>query len=495
VFQVDTFRKVLTTADDLKQLMTQPYDLSQGEYRYLLVDTVWTTCFLPYNRVYFGNPDVIHDVRKNLLRPPTVKEGFKYNYPEHKELLELWLVTVNTLDFVKEFVSGEYPSVVSAYHVRALQILEQLLDPTAAIDWHRLIRFLTQDIRQRYPLPISRTASEFQFYCHASDHPDQLFFVMDVRGLGAKLMAYYEAAQRMIVDDKLAGIDLMLETLRSTDTIVNRRRLTYERVVAVFRKYYPQAAGGGRAEAVKAFGAALRTDGPMPVFARSLQVMLGGDEVFVVAHPYYARCEHQIIADLAREFFQDKPLNLRTGVAYSSAPRVPGAASPGPTVSDPQRKENQRAHDRAFKLAADSLTMVKPLERAHRRIERLIELLEVNEKKKDKAPPYRKKLHDLRLLEVYARVKRGHAKAVSAALYRRLHRALLAGDPSAAGATGLFELVDFAGNRVDGFRLDKEAHLLEAAVRRDVGLGNYYAAPMPVPGWLKKIIDLLPKVA
>jgi hypothetical protein len=496
MFQVDTFRKILTTAGDLKQLMTQPYDPSQGEYRYILVDKVWTTCFLLHNRVYFGNPDVIHEVRKHLLQPPTIEEGFKYNYTEHKELLELWLVTVNTLDFVKEFASGEYPSVVNTYHVQALLILEQLLDPAAAIDWHRLTRFLTQDIRQRFPLPISRTASEFQFYSYASDRPDQLFFVMDVRGLGAKLMAHYEAAQMTIVDEKLTGMDLMRETLQSTDVVVERRRVTYERVVAVFRKHYPKAAeAGSRAEAMKAFGGAMQTNGAMPNFPQSLQVMLGGDEVFVAAHPYYARCEHLIIADLARELLQDRPLNLRTGVAYSTAVRVPGAARSGHGVSDPQRRENQKAHDRAFKLAADSLTMVKPLERTHRRIERLIELLEVNEKKKDQTPPYRKKLHDLRLLEVYARVKRGHAKAVSAELYARLHQALIAGNLGAARATGLFELVDFAGGRVDAFRLDKEAHMLEAAVRRDVGRGNYYAAPIPVPGWLKKIIDLLPKVA
>ena len=495
-FRPDTFHRVLATANDLKKLMTQPYDPSQGDYRHMLVDKVWTTCFVRHQRAHFGNPDLIHDVRKKLLQPPAIDEGVKPNFAAHKELLELWLVTVNAIDFVKDFVATEYPREVNAYHIQGLSILEELLDQTRPVEWPRLVRFLTHDIRARHPVPQSRAASEFQFYCFAADHPDMMFFIMDVRGLGAALMAHYEAAQMTIVDEKLEGHDLVGETLQATDVVVQRRRTTYERVVAVFRKYYPQAAeAGARAQAATAFGTPAAASGAMPHFARSLQVMLGGDEVFVAAHPYYASCEHLIIADLSREFVQDQPLNLRTAVAYSSAARSGGTAQPAPTVGDGQRRVNQLAHDRAFKLAADSLTALKPLERRHRRIERLIELLEANEKKKDKAPPYRAKLDDLHLMEVYARVKRRRAKAVAPAQYARLRRALLAGDPRTAGGTGLFELVDFTGTVVDPQQLDQRAQALEAAVRRDVGLGNFHAEPLPAPRWLKKIIDLMPKRA
>ncbi len=499
VYRSDPFLKVLKAADDIKDLMAKPpHRDAPVDYHAIFVDTVWTTTFLPYKRLYFGNPDVIRDVRKRALVAPTFKkgEGQKLNFTAQREMLELWLVTLNAIDFVKDFVSTEYPRFVDLYHAEALLVLEQLLDKGQDVDWPRLARFLTRDFRQgSEPVSLQGTASEFQFYSHAADQQEQVFFMLDIRDLGVELMAFYETAQMTITDDRLAGLDLMVETFRSTDAIVVRRRFTYDKVVEAFKKRYPEAAGAGsRAAAGKAFGTALRTEGAMPPFRDSIRVMLGGDEVFVAAHPYYARCAHAIIADLASPTIavQDRPLNLRAGVGYSTAARAPGPAPAGNDVSDAQRRENQKAHDKVLKLATDSLTMLKPLERTQRRIERLIEMLEANDQKKDLAPPHRRKLADLRLLEVYARVMHGYPKQLSTATYARLHRLLRAGDLRGALATKLFELVDFAGNVVDEPTLTRRAAELEAAVRRDVGKDNVHVDGPPVtkiPAWIQKVLD------
>lgn len=497
VFRSGVFLDVLKTADILKDLMTKGPTKEDGfDYRAVFVDTVWTVTFLLYKRVYFGNPDVIRDVRKKALVEPKFSQGVKFNFTAQKELLELWLVTLNMLDFIKDFVSTEYPRHVEAYHVEALLILEQLLRKDEVINWPRLSRFLTRDLRQRSEtIAVQGTASEFQFYSFASDQPDQIFFAMDIRDLGVDLMAFYEVAQMTIQDDKLVGFDLMVETLRATDVITARRRFTYDSVVAAFRKHYEAAsAAGTRARALTAFGGSMLTEGAMPDFRSSLRVMLGGDELFVAAHPYYAQVEHLIIADLAKARFQNRPLNMRAGVVYSSAARAPGPASvaSGPNVSVAQRKENQKAHDRSLKLVVDSLNELKPLERTHRRIERLIEKLEANEKKKQLAPPYTRKLQELRLMEVYGRVKYRWARPLSAAAHRRLRTALLAGDLPAAVNTKLFELVDFAGNAVDAQKLVALAAQLEAAVRKDVGKDNFHVDLPPItkiPPLIQEIID------
>lgn len=498
VFRPEVFLKVLKTADDIRDLMSKGSNRDKPlDFRAIYVDTVWTTTFVLYRRLFFANPDVVRDARKKLLEPPPLESGVKFTFTSQKELVELFLVTLNMIDFVKEFASPEYPRHVEEYHVEALLILEQLLKPTEPIEWSRLARFLTHDTRQGFePVAIQGLASEFQFYSAASDNVDQMFFAMDIRDLGVELMGFYEASQLVIQDDKLAGIPLMRETFRATDPIAARRRFTYDSVVAVFKKHYGAArAAGSRAEALKAFGGTLRTDGVMPEFRQSLQVMLGGDEVFVAAHPYYARVEHLIIADLARITFQRAPLNMRTGVAYSAADRAPGPD--GPDIDPGQRALNQKAHDKALKLATDSLSELKPLERTQRRIERLIDMLEGNAKKKDLAPAHRKRLAELHLLELYTRVQHKYARQLTPAVYRRLHRFLLAADLPGAVGTKLFELVDHGGNTVDAVALSKQTAALEAAVRRDVGKDNIHIDGPPVtkiPRVIQEIIDFfLPK--
>ena len=498
VFHTANFLRALQTSADIKKLaVAGPHADQPLDFRAIFVNKVWTTTFLPYHTAFFGNPDVIRDVRKRLLERPTVREGLKFDFEVQRELLEVWLVALNMLDFVKDFVSAEYPHGVRTHHTEGLLRLEELLTPTAQIHWPQLTRFLTRDLRLSSPDPfiVQGAASEYLFYSHAADHPNRLFFAMDIRDLGVDLMAYYEAAQLAILD-KLTGMNLMQATLRSTDPIVARKRFTYDSVVAVFKKHYPAAASGA-AEAARAFGTALST-GMMPEFRDSIRVMLGGDEVFIAAHPYYAKVAHLIVADLARISFDGRPLNLRTGVSFSTAAlaRNAAVASSGRFISDAQRKANQRAHDKALRLAADSLNLVKPLERTHRRIEMLIDKLEASDKKKDQAPPHRKRLAELRLLDLWVRVQRGTSASLPPVGYTRLHRLLASGDLIAAVGTTLVELVDLTGTVVDAKAVIGQAAELEAAVVRSVGKDNYHLDGPPVtkmPAWIGKLLDgLLP---
>ena len=493
-FHTANFLRALQTADDIKKLAAAgPHRDQPLDFYAIFVNKVWTATFLPYYARFFGNPDMVRDVRKRLLERPTIWEGLKYDYEVQRELLELWLVALNMIDFVKDFVSAEYPHAVRTHHTEGLIRLVQLLNPAEIIEWSRLTRFLTRDIRQTSPDPfiVQGTASEYLFYSHAADQPNQLFFTMDIRDLGVELMAYYEAAQ-MAIQDKLTGINLMQATLRSTDVIVARKRFTYDSVVAVFKKHHP-AASQAALEATQAFGTLLST-GTMPEFRDSIRVMLGGDEVFVAAHPYYAGVAHLIVADLSRIKFQDRPLNMRTGVAFSTADlaRANGRPLSGPFISDEQRKANQRAHNKAVQLAADSHGLVKPLERIHRRIELLIEKLENNPKKKDLAPHHRKRLADLRLLDLWVCVQRGTSKSLPPVTYARLRRLLAGGDIVGAVGTTLVELVDLAGKVVDARKVKQLAAELEAAVVRDVGRDNYHIDGPPVtkmPKWIEKLLD------
>src|SRR5262249_26726397 len=146
----------------------------------------------------------------------------------------------------------------------------------------------------------------------------------------------------------------------------------------------------------EAFGTALNQFEAMPSFDRSLRVMLGGDEIFVSAHPAYAMREAEIVKELDGQSFEGIPLNMRTAVVYSSAMHAPVKNSPG------QRELNIEAHDQALMLASEAPEPLKKLERTHRRIERLIEKLEQSKdkKKNEKAPAHRKSLEALGMMRV-----------------------------------------------------------------------------------------------
>jgi hypothetical protein len=490
VYEVVAFLRVLRAARDIKELVSGGVTGDQLDLQNIFVDQVWTVAFLLRKRLFWANPDVVRDVRKKALKPPKfLRQGVKFAFKEQQEVLELWLVTVNMLDLIKDFLTDEVTTRLEPLLGEALIMLEHLADAAHRIDWDRLEHLLTRDVqRTPDPLPVLGTTSEYQFYGPASDHPDRIFFSMDIRDLGVEVIATYEIVAKVIDDGQLGEQELLRQTLLASDATVLRRRVTYTSVVAVFGKYHRLLSQqpGLHAHATKAFGGPLEA-APLPAFELSVHVMLGGDEVFVAVHPYFSAVEHLIIADLALSTYRPgEPLNMRTGLVYSSAKRATGTG---------QRRENQIAHDQAMKLAADAPGLVKPLERAHRRIERLIEKLEARDSKAVKGQFYRRSLDGLGLLRLYARGRRGFARPLSDDLFARVRRLLREENVAAALDTGLFELVDFRGARVDVKQLTARVAELEAKVVQEVGLDNRHddGPPVrmfpPLPGWLKGLLN------
>lgn len=483
-----TYLSASVRAEKIKNLIVGGYtQASPYDYYQIYIDTVWTVAFLKRKNLYWGNPDVIRDVRKKKLEPAPLKKGnVTYGFPAQKELLELWLVILNMLDFVKRFKFNEFRKEVVTYHDDALEVFLQLGIASRTIDWAKLERVLTHDVRQKKPIAIFESASEFLFFSYVADYPERIVFSMDIRDMGVELMLDYEHSNREIGHNKYSDVDLMEETFRASDAIDERRRLTYDKVVEVFKKYYDLLArspAGTKTQAQKAFGI-LAID-PLPSFGESVQIMLGGDEVFAAAHPLFAQYVHDIIADLdniARLApFDTLTLNMRAGVAFSSAER-----------DLDQRRMNQLAHQEGMKLADTALGLLKPFERTQRRIERLIDMLEANAKKKDKAPPYRKELGKLGIMKLFARLKHGDGKRLPTKDFRRLLKFLEAGNIKDAEDTGKFQLVDFNGKVVDRKKLEKNATSLEDRVRRDVGLDNTRQQPPPatkMPGWMDDLLD------
>lgn len=480
VFDLKAYRRTTKASEKIKELMTTPYSRDvPRDYITILVDTVWTVSFLYHRKVYSGNPDVIRDVRKKQLRQPKLKEGIKYTFGAQKDLLELWLVALNMLDFVKDFLVVEFRQELVAYHELCYEAFKELRDLSEPIDWQRLERILTRDLRlTRDRILVQGTTSEYQFYAYASDYPHQIFITMDIRDLGVELMAWYEVSGQIIQEDKLAGPAMMQETFRSTEPINSRKRFTYDAVVAVMRKYMDLARkSDARGAALKAFGAGLATPRPDRAFDRNVQVMLGGDEIFVAAHPYLARWVPDIIGDLDKTKFNTEShskqfgsqyLNMRAAVTYSKS------------LSGSNRYGRQLSHDKAMRLAGHSSGALKTLERCHRRIERLIDMLEAKEKKKKLAPPFIGRLHKLGMLKLFARGLHGRPNALSTAAYENLLALLDRGDVVAAQKTKSWELVDFAGNVVDAEKLDRDARKLEAEVRLAVGPDNIRVDGPPV---------------
>ena len=274
----------------------------------------------------------------------------------------------------------------------------------------------------------------------------------------------------------------------------------------MFRQYHGDTFSA-KLHAERAMGTKTTIGGPMPPFEKSIQLMAGGDEIFVAAHPDYAVHVSRIIQDLDGMSFEDQPLNLRAGVAFSSAEpaRVAGPAF-GLNITPEQRKKNQRAHDEGLTASSNAPNVLKPFERRQRRMERLIQKLEDSKttKKNDLAPAFRKKLDELKLLDMYARAKHGHAKPLPGPVYTRMIRALKDENVQAALAEGV-ELVDFTGKVRDATNLTDRAAALEADLRKAVGFENFHVDPPPankipgpprwVPKWVLDVIDsIFPKL-
>lgn len=404
-FDITIFHRVADAIEGFRQAMRVIPAVGSGgelDLQMTWVNGNWIEAFLETERLFWANPDVIRDVRKRLLERPPARNGQKLSLKPQVEMLELFLILVNLLDFVKEFVAAtEYLSFLHMRHRTSLDALEQLEKPTEEVNWDRLANILSRDHRDtRDPFAVLGRASEYLFYSYASDHPNRIIFSMDIRDLGVELATSYEVAMKEISDFKRGELKLLDRTLLVTDPLVARKRVSYTQVLAVFEKYHGELANaGGVQQAVdRNFGGPVQGGLKPPVFPQSLQILLGGDEIFVAAHPSYAAVEHKIIAELADRLFEkDRTLNMRTSVAYSSARR------PGGRID--QRTENQRAHDRALRLAAEAHSVLKVLERTHRRLELLIEKLENNDKKAVNGQFFRNSLGSLGLLRMYVRVK------------------------------------------------------------------------------------------
>jgi len=483
-YQSSAYLAATTKGIDLKQMVSS----GKSDYINIYVDTVWTKAFLKYRRWFVGNSDVIRDVRKKALVEPRVRDGnIKFRVKEQRELLELWLVFLNLLDYVKDFLSDEFRNKLATYHDDALASFLELGSPSTPISWTRLERILTKDQRQTKRIAVLGTASEFQFYSYAADYEDRIIFCFDIRDLGVALMLCYEDATEEIESGKLAGVKLMEETFKSADPINEQRRFTYDQVLDAFQKSFA-VVGTSKADdldidARRAFGGDIRTK-RFERFSDTVQLMLGGDEVFVAAHPFYEPEVSAVIKKLAQIHDKGQSLNMRATVSYSRAEK-----------GDPQRELNQNAHYQAMKLADAAPATLKKFERTRRRIERLIEKLEGSsqKKKKDKAPQYRKELDELPLLRVYGRVNYKKAGKLAPAAFRKLVRLLRAGDARGAQDTGNFELVDFLNSKVvDAKKLEADAAKLEDVVRREVGAENTHVDPTPLydhPKWVKWLID------
>ena len=287
--------------------------------------------------------------------------------------------------------------------------------------------------------------------------------------------------------DKLEGEKLMEETFRASDLITRQRRVTYDTVVKTFLYYYKRLLGGnGKTEALEAFGHGIGPLGTLPDFDKTTQFMLGGDEIFVAADPRYTKFIPDIIDALDGATFENKPLNLRTAVTFSSAERVTGPPE--------QKRKNQEAHDQAMQLAGAGPGPLKEFERTHRRIEMLIEKLQANPKKEKQAPAFTKDLAKLPLTRVYAQIKYRRAKRLADQEFARLLRLLREGTPAQAGGSIDVEFVDFDGKVVDGVKLTTDAAALEKKVRDAVGWDNRHVDGPPMtkmPKIIKWLEDIL----
>jgi len=503
-FDLAVYRRTTNAAEQINAFMTTPYNRDRPyDYINILVDAVWTFAFLYYRKVWFGNPDVIRDVRKKLLVKPVPKQGVKYTFKAQVELLELWLIALNELDFVKDFLLAEFRKELVTYHQLCYAAFTELhANVSNPIDWDRLEKVLTHDLRlTRDRVLVQGTTSEYQFYAYAADNTQQIFFTMDVRDLGVEVVLWYETSNLIILEDKLQDIKMMEETFESTKPVNQRKRATYDAVVAVMRKYFDLLRKThGRAAALKAFETGVQTAGFASDFNRCVQVMLGGDEVFVAAHPYFARYVSNIVCDLDKTTFKsdshgrdlgNRPLNMRVSVAYSSA-KVVGGGPSSAGISPEQRLQNQLSHDRALRLGGSATSALKALERTHRRIERLIDLLEANEKKAKLAPPFTDRLTKLGLLHYYIQVQYAHTAALSMPRYEELLAALYSGDLVKAQGMKLVDLVDCDGNIVDARKLTSDAAALEAEVAKAVGRDNYHQDGPPVnPKKALKVIGIV----
>ncbi|PCJ91299.1 MAG: hypothetical protein COA50_16570 [Flavobacteriaceae bacterium] len=480
------FFKVIKTESDIKEFVTQPFTKkSPYNYNTILVDTVWTSAFLIYHKRYVGNPDVIRDVRKGLLKRPTLISGMKFTFRAQKEALELWMVVLNTIDFVKDFLSGEFHKQVKEYHRDAKEMFAAVTKrpQKGNIDWVKLRDVLTKDVRQSSEIAVLGKASEFLFYAEAADYSERIFFSFDVRDLGVELALLYENSVEEIDDKRYDDFDLMIETFRASDPINERMRHTIDKVKETFKvihSFLSKGVGGMKfpweKHAIKAFGQRAELSRVPVEFDKAVQIMLGGDEVFVAAHPAFTRFVPEILKTLDREKFKNGPLNMRAVVSFSKAD-VPN-----------NRRRVQYSHYMAIKAADSGSSILKEFERTESRIERLIELLTQDPKKINKAKSYSQQLRQLGLTKIFVKLAHGKPLVTSINLARDRFGRLEAGRLRTMDGDGLYDL---NGKKLDVKKFAEKAKKLETQVRRSIGTRNYNVDPPPVRKTPKILDDYL----
>ena len=215
------YMKASDMAEKIKALFAGGYVVHDSPYvlNEIYVDTVWTLAFKKYKNLYWGDPDTIRDVRKKKLEKAPLKKGnVTSSFRVQRDLLELWLVSLNMLDFAKRFKFDEFNKEVLRYHNDVSEVFHQV--ETTDINWTKLERVLTHDLRQSERIAVFETASEFQFYSYAADYFQRIFFSYDVRDIGVYLMLQYERSNSVVGHDKYSDTDLMEETLRASDEFV-----------------------------------------------------------------------------------------------------------------------------------------------------------------------------------------------------------------------------------------------------------------------------------
>lgn len=486
-FDLKDFLKLAKTVGDIKDIIRKSVNLLN-----IFIDAVWAMAIFEYRRGLFVlNPDVVRDVRKKLLVRPDRKAGYGYKgkkaFAIQKELLEAWLIAANGLDFVKDFLNSEFQREVAAYHAKAELAFDDVRARPATRqigDWNRIEEVLTRDHRRKNPIAVLGNASEFQFYARSSDFATRIFFTMDIRDLGVHVALLYDLFMGAIEVQKPAGARLMKDTFESTDLINERKRFTYEKVVEAFRNSFNRfGTQPSRQAAIKAFEPGAPGMERPGSFDEAVQIMLGGDEIFIAAHPFFAGFIHEIIRDIRAALFRGMPLDLRVGIAFSRA-----------IERTPQKEANWEAHDQAFSLSSWAAGALKHWERTERRIDRLIDKLEANEKKKKHAPGYRQRLRAFGLGSLYARALHGAPEVFTPEEFRALAKRLI----NVLGCEKEIELVDLNGQVVDCLRLRSEVAALEKEVVAAVGLDNIYIDQPPLltelPWWAQAILDFfLPK--
>ena len=155
------YLRVSAAGPAIKQYILDSGSSGQGYFlRRVFVDTVWTDAYLLYRLLYFGNPDMIRDVRKKALVQAKVGQSVQYNFRAQKELLELWLVALNVVDFVSGFLKSEYAHELLRCHRTASNAIDELTGGSD-VTWDRLTRSspATCGRRSRSPSSARRRSS------------------------------------------------------------------------------------------------------------------------------------------------------------------------------------------------------------------------------------------------------------------------------------------------------------------------------------------------